>query len=63
MTRNYALMHANGMKLSELMRIHAHDLAEEIRSRAITEFDSVDAYNQWIGQRESANLIDPEVRK
>lgn len=49
--RNYALAWANGMDFHDLMRLHAHDLAEKIR-------DNDCGCHEWECSC-AADLIDP----
>lgn len=49
--------------VAEILGEHAHELAEEIRSRGIETWDGMNESVHWLrqGRIEAANLIDPEV--
>lgn len=61
--KNYALLWANGLGFHDLMRLHAHDLAEKIRDTPMPEDKDDYAYFRENGAEWAANLIDPEVDK
>lgn len=56
-----ALMHANGMSFADVLALHAHLLAEQIRQYADDRLD-VGVHNQWHeGAHDGADEIDPAV--
>lgn len=60
MQNDLALKHANGMSFADVLALHAHLLAEKIRTTDLPEIhvDMFDNGTQW-----AADLIDPEVRR
>lgn len=65
MQGDLALKHANGMSFADVLALHAHLLAEQIRqgySQPRWEGDEPEyAYGYNAGTHDSADKIDPEV--
>jgi hypothetical protein len=59
MQGDLALKHANGMSFADVLAMHAHMLAEQIRSDLHMPDDAVDEFDA--GALASADHIDPEV--
>lgn len=55
----YALLHANGMSFNDVLKLHAHDLAEHIRSNHHTK-DGKSCSSLRCHGGKAAKLIDPE---